>query len=170
MSEMVPATDGPARSGRDRADATDTVFRIMAMTDLADVVRNEMRSYQFPWTAGIFADCIVGADNECWVVERDSTIIGHGVLSHGAGEAHLLNVCIVRDRQGRGCGRRLVEHLLDRARERRSAVVYLEVRPSNRVALALYASVGFREVGRRRDYYPAANGNEEACVMALVLA
>lgn len=168
MSETIPVTGDPAPSRHERPEAAATAFRIMAMTDLIDVVRNETRSYQFPWTAGIFADCIASAENECWVVERDNAVIGHGILSHGAGEAHLLNVCIVRDRQGRGSGRRLVEHLLERARTRDATVVYLEVRPSNRVALALYASVGFREVGRRRDYYPAADGNEEACVMALV--
>lgn len=168
MSEAVPDPATPCAEASPPSDAAAESFRAMTMNDLTAVLRNETRSYQFPWTAGIFADCIASADNECWVVERDDGVIGHGVLSHGAGEAHLLNVCVVRDRQGQGCGRRLAEHLLARARARNAAVVYLEVRPSNRVALALYASLGFREVGRRRDYYPAANGNEEACVMALV--
>lgn len=168
MAEDVQAPVDPPASEPERSTAAQATFRSMAMADLADVLRNETRSYQFPWTAGIFADCIASAENECWMVVLDDRPIGHGVLSHGAGEAHLLNVCIVRDHQGRGCGRQLVEHLLARSRARGAAVVYLEVRPSNRVALDLYASFGFREVGRRRDYYPSANGNEEACVMALV--
>lgn len=138
----------------------------MRMKDLAEVLRNETRAYQFPWTAGIFADCIANSE-ECWAVWLGGDIVGHGILTCGAGEAHVLNVCIGRDHQGSGHGRRLLEFLLQRARARESGIVFLEVRPSNRVARGLYESMGFREVGRRRDYYPASTGNEEACVMAL---
>lgn len=157
-------TDARADSGVATA-VRDPGFRPMVMADLPDVMRNERRSYSWPWTAGIFADCI--ASDDCWVVESKGRIIGHGVLSHGAGETHLLNLCIGRGNQGRGHGRALLEFLLERARERGSEMVLLEVRPSNSVALELYASLGFREVGLRRDYYPAANGHEAACVMAL---
>jgi ribosomal-protein-alanine N-acetyltransferase len=66
-------------------------------------------------------------------------------------------------------GRQIVVHMIDRAQQRRATVVYLEVRPSNRVAAALYASLGFREIGLRKDYYPAQIGNEDARVLALTL-
>lgn len=148
------------------APAPELGFRAMTMADLAAVLRNETRAYQFPWTAGIFADC-VASDDECWAVTLGEAIVGHGILAHGANEAHLLNVCIGRDQQGHGYGRVLVEFLLERALALGAEIVFLEVRPSNRVALELYSSLGFREVGRRRDYYPARDGNEEACVMAL---
>ncbi len=146
------------------------IFRPMAGTDLDQVVDNEMRSYAFPWTRGVFADCLKSA-YECWVVQTGGgELIGHGILSVGAGEAHLLNICIRRDRQGEGHGRALLHHMLDCARLRRAHVVFLEVRPSNRVAMTLYRSLGFEPVGRRPGYYPADRGVEDAQVMALTLA
>lgn len=136
--------------------------------DLDRVVENETRSYAFPWTRAVFSDC-VKSGHECWVAERGELIIGHGVLSIGADEAHLLNICVRRDEQGHGLGRQIVVHMLERAGRRGATVVYLEVRPSNRVAGALYASLGFREIGRRKDYYPAEIGSEDARVLAITL-
>ncbi len=143
-------------------------FRPMDASDLDRVVENELRSYAFPWTRGVFADCLKSR-HECWVAVREGDVIGHGVLSIGAEEAHLLNVCVRRDEQGQGLGRQIVVHMLDRAARRGARVVYLEVRPSNRIAGALYASLGFVEIGLRRDYYPAELGNEDARVLALTL-
>ena len=143
-------------------------FRAMEEGDLDRVVENETRSYAFPWTRGVFSDCLKSR-HECWVAQREDLIVGHGVLSIGADEAHLLNICVRRDEQGQGLGRQIVVHMLDVAARRGATVVYLEVRPSNRVAGALYASVGFREIGRRKDYYPAAMGSEDARVLAITL-
>lgn len=140
----------------------------MVLADLDAVLENETRSYEFPWTRGIFADCL-RTGHECWVLEDDREVIGHGILSLVGGEAHLLNVCIRRDLQGHGHGRELVGHMLDTARLRGAEVVFLEVRPSNRAACALYESLGFNEIGRRKDYYPARNGHEDAKVLALQL-
>jgi ribosomal-protein-alanine N-acetyltransferase len=144
-------------------------FRRMRAEDLDVVMENEVRSYAFPWTRGIFVDCLKQR-YECWVVERDQAVIGHGILSvTGTGEAHLLNVCIAREHQGEGFGRRLVEHMLGRARTRQADAVFLEVRPSNRVAVAIYESLGFNEVGRRKNYYPTHTGHEDARILALQL-
>ena len=140
----------------------------MAPDDLDRVIENETRSYAFPWTRGVFSDCLKSR-HECWVAVRDNDLVGHGVLSIGANEAHLLNVCVRRDQQGNGLGRQIVIHMIDRAERRGATVIYLEVRPSNRVAGALYASLGFREIGSRKDYYPAELGNEDARVLALSL-
>jgi [ribosomal protein S18]-alanine N-acetyltransferase len=154
------ADDQPVRSA--------LTFRPMSGDDLDQVVENETRSYAFPWTRGVFVDCLQ-ARHECWVVERAALLIGHGVLSVAAGEAHLLNVCVRRDHQGQGLGRQLVVHMLGRARDRGARAVFLEVRPSNRIASALYASLGFREIGRRKAYYPAELGSEDAIVLTLSL-
>ncbi len=143
-------------------------FRAMERADLDQVVENEVRAYQFPWTRGNFGDCLA-AKHECWVVLQDGEVIGHGILSVAAGEAHLLNVCIRRDRQGFGFGRELVAHMLGRAQVRGADMVFLEVRPSNLVALSLYRSMGFNEIGVRKNYYPAQSGHEDAQVMALDL-
>jgi [ribosomal protein S18]-alanine N-acetyltransferase len=144
-------------------------FRVMGVTDIASVLENEQRAYQFPWTEGNFADCL-SAGHECWLLSLDEEVAGHGILAIGPGEAHVLNVCVRRDRQGNGYGRALMQHLLARARERGAATVFLEVRPSNRVAIGLYRSLGFNEIGRRRDYYPSPVGHEDAEVMGLDLA
>jgi ribosomal-protein-alanine N-acetyltransferase len=143
-------------------------FRPMGFGDLDRVIENETRSYAFPWTRGVFVDCLE-ARHECWIAERDGLLIGHGVLSVAAREAHLLNVCVRRDQQGQGLGRQLVVHMLERARACGARQVFLEVRPSNRVAGALYASLGFREIGRRKAYYPAELGSEDAIVLTLSL-
>lgn len=142
--------------------------REMRESDLADVVRNENRAYPFPWTPGMFADCLRDPQFDSRVGVLGDQVIAHGILSTGAGEAHVLNICIARRYQGFGWGRELLCHLLERARRVHAArTVFLEVRPSNEVALALYRSLGFVEVGRRRNYYPAAVGHEDAIVMAL---
>jgi [ribosomal protein S18]-alanine N-acetyltransferase len=98
---------------------------------------------------------------------HEGTIAGYGILSVAAGEAHVLNVCIGNDHRGLGYGRRMMRRLVDLARWYGAERIFLEVRPSNPVAHALYASMGFAEIGRRPAYYPAKGGREEAIVMAL---
>lgn len=142
--------------------------RRMQEADLEDVVENELRSYAFPWTRGIFADCMKSR-HECWVACLEDQLIGHAVLSVGAGEAHLLNLCVRRDVQGHGHGRGLALHMIGRAHERGASALFLEVRPSNVVAGNLYESLGFNEIGRRKNYYPAHVGHEDARVLGLDL-
>lgn len=142
--------------------------RGMCLEDLSTVSALENLSYEFPWSAGIFSDC-VKAGHPCWVLCVDAIIAGYGILSSGAGEAHVLNLCIAPDYRGRGLGRHLLGRLLDIARWNGAERAYLEVRPSNPLAQSLYESVGFREIGRRPRYYPARDGREDAIVMALEL-
>ncbi len=144
-------------------------FSRMRAEDLDIVMKHEVRSYAFPWTRGIFVDCLKQR-YECWIVVKDEELIGHGVLSVTTpGEAHLLKVCIGREHQGLGFGKELVEHMLRRARARNADAVFLEVRPSNRVAGYIYESLGFNEVGRRKNYYPTQTGHEDARILALQL-
>ncbi len=143
-------------------------FRAMRAEDLDEVARIELLAYPFPWTWGIFRDCM-NAGYECWVLVRAQAIVGYGVLSVAAGEAHILNLCIAPGAQGGGLGRRLLARLVDLARWHRAERVFLEVRPSNGKAIALYDSAGFNEIGRRPNYYPAKRGREDALVMAMEL-
>ncbi len=143
--------------------------RGMRAEDLAAVSAMENISYDFPWSAGIFSDC-VKAGHPCWVLCVDADIAGYGILSMGAGEAHVLNLCIGPEYRGRGLGRHLLNRLLDIARWNGAEQAFLEVRPSNPLAKALYESVGFSEIGRRPRYYPAHDGREDAIVMALNIA
>ncbi|MEO7326030.1 MAG: ribosomal protein S18-alanine N-acetyltransferase [Dokdonella sp.] len=143
-------------------------FRRMQPEDLDRVAAIEAASYPFPWSRGIFQDCL-RADYECCVLVGSDEIVGYGVLSTGANEAHILNVCVAPEWQGKGLGRRIVKRLLDLARWHHSERVYLEVRPSNPNAIALYESIGFNEFGRRPNYYPSKKGREDALVMAMEL-
>ncbi len=144
------------------------VVRAMHEEDIDTVMAIEQRAYPFPWTHGIFRDCL-RAGYPMWVALRDGAIVGYGVLSVAVGEAHILNICIDPDVQSRGYGRRLLRVLVRCARAQRAERVFLEVRPSNPRAIALYDDEGFNEIGRRPRYYPAHHGREDAIVMAMEL-
>lgn len=148
----------------DRAPAQ-AALRPMREDDLEAVMQIELRAYPFPWTIGIFRDCLRAA-YPAWVLHEDGRTIGYGVLSVAADEAHVLNVCVDPAEQGRGHGRRLLRALERIARGHGAQRVFLEVRPSNPHAIALYHDEGFNEIGRRPRYYPAQEGREDAIVMA----
>ncbi|MDT8448631.1 MAG: ribosomal protein S18-alanine N-acetyltransferase [Wenzhouxiangellaceae bacterium] len=136
----------------------------MGRRDLAAVAEIEQASYPYPWSRGIFEDCMrIGYS--CRVAEIDGAIAGYAVLSAAAGEAHLLNLCVAPRSRGTGLGRDMLEAVLVEARLRHAARMFLEVRPSNEIARELYRQYGFRIIGRRPDYYPAADGREDALIM-----
>jgi ribosomal-protein-alanine N-acetyltransferase len=141
----------------------------MQAQDLPNVMAIEQAVYPFPWTLGIFQDCLrVGYC--CWLVELEQTVVGYGVMSVVVDESHILNLCIHPDWQGKGLGRKLILRLLKIARQHGAETAFLEVRESNRAALALYEKLGFVQIGRRRNYYPApADSREDALVMSLEL-
>ncbi|MFT4197786.1 MAG: ribosomal protein S18-alanine N-acetyltransferase [Pseudoxanthomonas sp.] len=143
-------------------------LRPLREADLDAVMAIEQRAYPFPWTRGIFRDCLAAGYPAWLLLERDLPV-GYAVASLAADEAHVLNICIAPERQGRGLGRHLLRSLVKSVRERRAERVFLEVRPSNPGAQALYQSEGFNEIGRRPRYYPAAHGREDAIVMAMEL-
>jgi ribosomal-protein-alanine N-acetyltransferase len=142
--------------------------RAMRMEDMDAVSALENISYDFPWSLGIFSDCLK-AGHPCWVLCINATVCGYGILSMGAGEAHVLNICVDPTYRGQGLGRFLLGRLLDISRWNGAERVFLEVRPSNPLAKTLYESVGFVEIGRRPRYYPARDGREDAIVMTLEL-
>lgn len=140
----------------------------MTQADLASVAALERESYVFPWSDQIFADCLrVGY--HCVVVETGGGLGGYAVLSMGAGEAHLLNLCIAERLRRRGVGRELLFSVLRHARDRGIRDAFLEVRRSNKGAIALYHELGFECVGQRRGYYQAHEGREDALVYRLEL-
>lgn len=145
-----------------------TTLRTMRETDLDAVMAIETRAYRFPWTVGIFRDCL-HACYPSWLLIQDDMVVGYGVISIAAREAHILNICIAPEAQGHGHGRRLLRTLVRIARAQNAERIFLEVRPSNPRAIALYFDEGFNEIGRRPRYYPANMGREDAIVMAMEL-
>jgi len=96
-------------------------------------------------------------------------LAGYGIMSVGAGEAHILNVCVAVDFRCRGLGRTLMLYLMRRARALGMEEAFLEVRPSNLTASRLYHALGFEQIGVRRGYYQAPAGREDASVLRCAL-
>lgn len=142
--------------------------RPMTARDLDDVMRVELAMYPFPWTRRIFEDCLrVGY--RCHVGEVEGVFAGYGIMSTGAGEAHVLNLCVAEEFHRRGLGREILRVLMAEADMLNVRDVFLEVRPSNTGAIALYEQMGFNQVGVRKHYYPTENGREDAIIFAASL-
>jgi len=141
------------------------MIRVMKHEDLAHVSDIERRSYDFPWSHGVFRDCLL-AGYQCVVLERDGEVAGYGILSVAAGAAHILNLCIKPSYRSHGYGERLLDEILFRARTASVREIFLEVRPTNEHALALYKKKGFHQVANRPAYYQSREGREDACVLA----
>jgi len=103
------------------------------------------------------------------VLDVGGSVTAYGIMSIAAGEAHLLNLCVHPNAQRLGYGRRLLSSLMLKAADADADKIVLEVRPSNAVALRLYASVGFEQIGIRPAYYQAENGREDAVILAATL-
>jgi len=154
------------------------ILRKMTQEDVPMVMEIEEAVCEFPWSASIYSDCIrVGYS--CFVLARESQqkpevgqgtfdqeILGYGLLSVAAGEAHVLNICIKPNAQHQGLGYRMMQHLIQAAKDLNAYRIYLEVRMSNIHAIELYKKLEFAQIGERKDYYPSANGREDAIVFA----
>ena len=139
--------------------------RPMRHEDLGHVSDIERRSYDFPWSHGVFRDCLL-AGYQCVVLERDGEVAGYSILSVAAGEAHILNLCVEPSLRSHGYGERLLDEILFRARSASVREIFLEVRPTNTHAIALYKKKGFHQIANRPANYQAREGREDAAVLA----
>ena len=138
-------------------------FFPMNASDLDRVAEVERSIQGFPWTRGNFADSL-HAGYSAWVVRIGGDLVGFSVVMRVLDEAHLLNIGIAERYQGRGFGARLLRNAMQCASLAGARRLYLEVRPSNARAVDLYRHFGFRQIGLRKGYYPAAQGREDALV------
>lgn len=139
-------------------------YRPMRPEDVAGIMTTEREIYPFPWTAGNFIDSLVSGYS-AWICREEGVMAGYAVMMFVLDDAHLLNISIAADRQRRGLGGTLLEYLFGIAKQGGASRMLLEVRPSNVSGCALYRRYGFVEIGRRRGYYPAHGGREDALVM-----
>jgi ribosomal-protein-alanine N-acetyltransferase len=142
-----------------------TTIREMHHDDLAMISDIERRSYEFPWSHGVFRDCLL-AGYQCLALIREDRVAGYAILSVAAGEAHILNLCVDSDFRALGYGEQLLDELLYRARSAAVLEIFLEVRPTNKIAMALYRKKGFHQIAARPAYYQANEGREDAAVLA----
>lgn len=140
-------------------------LRPMREHDLAAVVDVERRAYEFPWTLGIFADCL-RAGYCCWSLLLEERLVGYGIMAVTLDEAHILNLCVDPPCHRRGYAQRLLDQLVTLASRHHASMVFLEVRPSNTAARELYARNGFTRIAVRKGYYPAREGREDALVLS----
>ncbi len=137
----------------------------MTDADLDAVAEAEARIYPFPWTRGNFADSLA-AGHGAWLAQENERITGYAILMQVLDEAHLLNISVLPELQRSGRGTALLIHIFAQARIHAATRMLLEVRPGNLAGQGFYRHHGFIEIGRRRDYYPAHGGREDAIVMA----
>ena len=142
----------------------------MTVADLDQVWALECSVFPYPWSRTNFADSLASG-YDCWTVrDADGSLAGYYLLMYAVDEAHLLDVAVAAPRQRQGLGRRLLDRISARARGQGMASILLEVRPSNGRVLDVYRRYGYREIGRRKGYYPAGpDGREDAIVMRLEL-
>lgn len=143
------------------------LWRLQPMNEghLAEILEIERRAYEFPWTEGIFRDCLRVGYSAWLVTQAGGEILAYAVMSMAVGEAHILNLCVEPAHHHQGLGRFLLTHLTRLARSAGMEILLLEVRKSNVAAFSLYEKAGFRKLGVRKGYYPAADGREDALLL-----
>jgi ribosomal-protein-alanine N-acetyltransferase len=153
------------------ADPSTALARVpMNLVHLPAVLAIEQAVYPFPWTHGNFVDSLAAGHVAHVLRSADGLVAGYSVAMSGVQEMHLLNLTIAPSWQHRGHARRLLDALAAQCRRDGNLALWLEVRPSNERARDVYRRYGFRDIGLRRGYYPAAGGKrEDACVMRLAI-
>ena len=158
----------------DLAGLDQLVYAPMVMDDVDEVMAVEVTVYPHPWSRGNFVDSLSSGYHGWTLREADGEVagalVGYFLLMGSVDEAHLLNVAVATPFQKRGLGRYLLDKVCACARGLSMTSVLLEVRPSNERALRIYERYGFVQIGRRRGYYPAHEGQrEDAIVMRYTL-
>ena len=138
-------------------------FREMMPEDAEQVERVEKKCFAIPWSRQSFWEEAANENTLYLLVLDGETIIGYAGAWLLAGEAQVTNVAVEPDHRGRGVGTALMEELIRRVKERGIGAMTLEVRPSNKAALALYGKFGMKEAGRRKGYY--SDNGEDAIIM-----
>jgi len=151
-------------------DAAALRFAPMRPADLDEVHALECSVFPHPWSRGNFQDSLASGYDAWTARDAAGALAGYYLVMYAVDEAHLLDVAVAAARQGQGLGRHLLDRIGARAKEQGMASVLLEVRPSNARALDVYRRYGYREIGRRKGYYPAHGGQrEDAIVMRIDL-
>ena len=149
--------------------ATEVRLERGTVLHLDTVMAVEQRAYSHPWTRGNFQDALAHG-YQMQLLLGGEQLLGYFVAMPGVDEAHLLNITVAPEFQSQGWARMLLDALVLWARSRCAEWLWLEVRVSNLRARTIYEAYGFRKVGERKRYYPAADGQrEDAVVMSLAL-
>ena len=136
--------------------------RRLAYADLPQVTAIERRSFPTPWSLAMFVLELSKPSGICLAAVRGGRLVGYLVCSRYDRVWHVMNVSVDPERRRQGIASTLLAHLLERIDDP-AAQLTLEVRESNRGAVALYERLGFRAAGVRRRYYQ--DNGEDAVIM-----
>ena len=168
MTDCQHGKDGRLSCSRSRGVSDAWIMRDMVEADLPAIIAIELASYAHPWTDALFLSCLEGGYINRVLMDADR-IIGYLIVSVAVGECHILNICSAPAERRRGVAKYLLGRVMSESRDLGAEAVFLEVRPSNANAIGLYEALGFVQVGRRKNYYPAAQGREDALLYRLGL-
>ncbi len=143
---------------------------LLTPTDVSQMARIEASAHSHPMSENNLADCFGHLYRVLGLMQRDGELLGFAIVQQIVDEATLLDICLSPAQQGRGYGHQLLTAVIDGAKAAKAVVLMLEVRESNLAARALYQKRGFVETGRRKGYYPLADGKEDAILMDLALS
>ncbi len=146
------------------------IFSRLGFEDIDDVLAIENQVYSHPWSRGNFLDSLYSAYHLTGLRDPSEKLIGYFLLMPVVDEMHLLNLAVSAEYQGLGYARLMLDNMVAMAREKQCLAILLEVRISNQRAIEVYQRYGFKEIGRRKAYYPAHdNLREDAIVMRIEL-
>ncbi|RJX70459.1 ribosomal-protein-alanine N-acetyltransferase [Vibrio sinensis] len=132
---------------------------------LDSVWRIEQLAHTHPWSETMIRN-VKSRGAMHYVLIIDNHVVGYFYAQNIVGEVTLLNIAIDPGQQGKGYGKFLLEEFVTLCEQASAESAWLEVRASNTVAHQLYLNSGFNEVDRRINYYPSAQGREDAIIMS----
>mgnify|MGYP003353843957 CR=1 FL=1 len=146
------------------------LVRKMTATDVPAVAQLDRMSFTLPWPERSFQfEVNANPASRCYVAETDGQIVGAIVGWLLVDEMHIATLATHPDFRQQGIAQKLLAHTLRYTYDEGAATSFLEVRESNQRAIQLYQAAGFNEIGLRKNYYPTANGKENAVIMALMI-
>ena len=152
-----------------KCSASDQIsFTPMTLELLPSILEMENQAYPIPWSVQTFKDCI-SKDYVCKLMLLNEQIIGYHIVQVILDEYHILNLCVSKEKQGKGFGKYQLQSIKNNAESELMNRILLEVRASNKTAKNLYIKSGFQQIGKRKNYYPISSGREDAFVLELAL-
>ena len=133
----------------------------------SDILKIERSSFSSPWSLSSFIEEINRPISHLWALTIDEKLSGYICFWMFADDIHLMNIAVHPERRGKGYGYYLLTRMIETGTSMGIETVWLEVRPSNPMAIMLYEKIGFEKIGRRSKYY--RDTKEDAVVMSLSL-
>ena len=131
----------------------------MTVDDIAQVAEIERQIFSIPWSEKAFRDSME-SDNTIYIVAKENdNVAGYAGMYLSFEEVNITNVAVNPLSRRKGIGEKIVRDILNRAYEKGVRDVFLEVRETNSVAIALYEKIGFKEEGIRKNFYDKPREN-----------